>query len=106
DKVRAQVEPLDSQLAQSFIQAAQAVIDALSNAGPLIVRIQLVRQADGRVRVQFSAPSGNTHVIAASTNMIDWGLIGVAVDNGDGTFKFEDGDGCRFPARFYRIISR
>ena len=89
------------------------MIDALSNGTPGStaggepqIRIDnLIRQADGKLRMKFSTPSGKLHVVAASTNMLDWELIGVAVDRGDGTFEFEDTSATRFDARFYRIIS-
>ena len=45
-------------------------------------------------------------MIAASTNLVDWQLIGVATETAFGTFEFEeDAAGAHFPARFYHIIS-
>jgi hypothetical protein len=113
NQIHAQLEPLDAEAARTLIQSAQEVIDVLVNAGPgsipggiLQARFNdLIRQPDGKFRMQFASPSGRIHVVAASTNMLDWELIGVAVDRGDGTFEFEDTSATRFDSRFYRIIS-
>lgn len=109
NKVRSQVEPLDPDLAQALITAAQDVIDTLSNGsgGPTQAVAKfghLQHGADGKVRLAFSAPPG-IHIIAASTNLVNWELIGRAVHVGDGSFGFEDSNAYRFSARFYRIIS-
>jgi len=43
--------------------------------------------------------------VEASTDMVNWEKIGVAVANGDGTFTFEDPNAAKFPNRFYRVVS-
>ena len=96
-------------VAESLIQQAQEVIDILSSGGDSLrgnagARI-LFGQGKDRVRLQFAAAAGKLQVIAASTNLIDWELIGVATENTLGAFEFEDPAAARFPARFYRIIS-
>ena len=112
NKVMAQVTPLDVALAAEFIRLAQEVIDVLNggSAGSASVNgvatnsRRVTRQSNGKVLVQFSAKAGSIQIVAASTNVIDWELIGVAVDRG-GEFEFEDKNAERFPARYYRIIS-
>ena len=105
--MRSQLESSDPTLAQTLIENAQEVIDALNNpAGSNPVRSNLLsREANGKVRVQFSAVTGKSQIVAASTNLVDWELIGVAVDRGNGTFEFEDGGAGHFFTRFYRIVS-
>jgi uncharacterized delta-60 repeat protein len=111
NQVRAQVEPLDAAVAASLIQAAQEVIDALSggatNPGgqPRGRFTSVGHQANGRVQMQFSGEPGPVYILEASTNLVNWEMIGVAVDHGDGTFTFEDPDAARFPNRFYRLVS-
>jgi len=114
NQVLAQLEPLDPEAAQTLIQTAQEVLNTLSNGMPSSspggggqsIRIEnLVRQSDGKLRMKFSTPSLKTYVVAASTNMLDWELIGVAVPGGGGTFEFEDRSAPGFTTRFYRIIS-
>ena len=111
NKVRAQLEPSDPALAASFIQAAQDVIDALTDFAtspsdrPHGKFAPILRQPNGHARLQFSAEPGPTYLLQASTNLVEWELIGVAMDRGDGTFEFEDVNASRFPNRFYRVVS-
>ena len=62
-------------------------------------------QPNGRVQLQFSAEPGRVYIVEASTNLVDWEKIGVAMDQGDGTFTFEDANAAQFPNRFYRLVS-
>lgn len=43
-------------------------------------------------------------VIEASTNLVDWEQIGVAVQCGPDEFEFEDANAARMPTRFHRIV--
>ncbi len=108
NQVQVQVEPIDSELARTLNQTAQDVIDNLSNGGIGAAKTQftgLVKQNNGKIRIQFSTPFAKIHIVAASTNMMDWDLIGVAANRGDGVFEFEDSTASRFTTRFYRILS-
>ena len=62
-------------------------------------------QANGRVRLQFTAKRGPVYIVEASTNLADWEAIGVAKEAGDGWFEFEGLQTGRTPAQFYRIVS-
>ena len=96
--------------ALSLSKAAQEVMDVLSGGntnpgGQPHGRFTTVNhQPNGRVQMQFVAEPGPTYVVEASTNLVDWEMIGVAVDRGDGTFEFEDPNAARFPSRFYRLL--
>jgi hypothetical protein len=111
NQVRAQVEPLDGAAAASLIQAAREVIDALSGGstnpgGRPHGRFTAVgRQANGRVTMQFLAERGPACILEASTNLLDWEMIGVALDHDDGTFEFEDANAARFPSRYCRLLT-
>ena len=111
NKVRAQVGRRDPALAESFIQMAQEIIEALSggqtNPGgrPHGGFTATRHQSNGHFQLQFSAERGAVYLLEASTNLVDLEKIGIAVDHGDGTFSFEDPDAARFPNRFYRIVS-
>jgi uncharacterized delta-60 repeat protein len=111
NKVRAQVAPNDSGLAEAYIEAARQIIDVLSagntNPGgrPRGKFTAVNHQANGRVQLQFSAASGPNQIVEASSNLVDWEMIGVAVAHGDGTFTFEDANASKFPNRYYRVIS-
>ncbi|MBI3849394.1 MAG: immunoglobulin domain-containing protein [Verrucomicrobia bacterium] len=108
NKVGAQVAPSDPTLAQKLNQAAQEVIGILSggcSSDKLHGKIgKLSRNANGKLRMHFTAPPGPVYVIEASTNLIDWEKIGVATDGGSGEFEFEDANAPRMPTRFYRIV--
>ena len=63
------------------------------------------RQANGKMRLHFNAKRGPVYVIEVSTNLVDWEKVGVAADDGNGLFEFEDANSTRAAARFYRIVS-
>ena len=111
NQVRGQVSPLDQSLADSLIQAAQQIIDALTGGatnpgGRLHGQFtSMTRQASGHVRLQFTGQSGALHLIEASTNMVDWELIGAAVPREQGQFEFEESRTAKFMQRFYRVRS-
>jgi len=105
NKVRSEIEPLDPELAQMLIDNAQQMIDALTVIDSKPRLVKLSRHPNGGVHIEFSAPSLNIQVVAASTNLVDWELIGVAHDLGNAAFEFEDRSGTNFETRFYRIIS-
>ena len=49
--------------------------------------IAVNHQANGHVHMQFAAGPAPSLIVEASTNLVNWELIGVAVANGDGTFR-------------------
>jgi uncharacterized delta-60 repeat protein len=110
NKVRAQVASSAPALAEAFIQAAQEIIDALSpsNANPGVrphgTFTAVSHQANGHVRMQFAAGPAPSLIVEASTDLVNWEMIGVAVANGDGTFTFEDPTASKFPKRYYRVV--
>lgn len=108
NKVRAQVAPIDPELAATFIQAAQEAIDGLQRGGSSALAVKvygLKHQPDGKAQLGFSSLAGQVHIVEASTNLVHWETIGVASEQADGTFTFDDPNAARFPNRFYRIVS-
>ncbi|NOS71585.1 MAG: PQQ-binding-like beta-propeller repeat protein [Verrucomicrobia bacterium] len=109
-QVGAQVARHDPELAQTLIQAARDIIDALGGGnthppGGLHCRFTcLTCQPNGRMRMQFSAEVGGTHIIEASTNLVNWEMIGVAAPMPDSRFEFEDAQSGNFSSRFYRVV--
>jgi hypothetical protein len=108
NQVRAQVAPDEPVLAAQWIWGAQEILDALgrdcASAKPRGKIGRLTRHSDGKVTMEFSAPDGQVYAVEASTNLVDWERIGVAVRTGQGAFEFEDPDAARWPARFYRLV--
>jgi len=109
NKTWAQVAPADPALAAEFIQAAQDIVATLDRdcaLAKLRGRISKVhRAADGRVRLAFPASHGSAYLVEASTNLVDWKEIGVAVEGEPGEFEFEDPEASDAPVRFYRVVS-
>jgi hypothetical protein len=62
-------------------------------------------QANGKMHLNFSGIQQQVYIIEASTNLVDWQMIGVAQDQGDGTFDFDDGDAPHMSARYYRVVN-
>ena len=106
-KVAAQLGRSYPALARELVAAAQEVIEALEGrAGGHVVKVHGLRHgADGRTQLNFSGEAGHAQIVEASSNLVDWELIGVAVDEGDGTFSFEDVNAAKVPNRFYRTVS-
>ena len=100
------MSPLDADLGQTFVQAAQAVIDTLAGASKARSRITLVSpQGAGKMRVKGEAAPGARYVVEASTNLADWEMIGVATEAEAGVFEFEDHSATPASVRFYRLMS-
>jgi hypothetical protein len=104
------ITPVDPALAHQLIDAAQQIISAFVareaniTSGPLEPFKSLARQSDGSVRMQFTGIPGQVYVIEASTNLVDWEVIDVPVDMGNGSFEFDDPDSAKYPTRFYRVV--
>jgi len=108
-QVRAQVAPVDPALAEQLIQTAQQVIEALicaSSERPHPRVDKIVRRRGGNVHVHITAPAGQQCLVEASTNLVDWVVLGPATELGDCNFVFEDDQAAGAPARFYRVVTR
>jgi PKD repeat protein len=109
NQVRAQVAPVDSVLAASLIQLAGQIVVALSGgehnpAGkPQAHFTSVTRQSKGAMRMRFTAQTGGLYFIEASTNLLDWEMIGAAAPVADGVFEFEDHQATWFSSRLYRV---
>ena len=51
----------------------------------------------------FEGANGVIYPILASTNLVDWSVIGIATTVAPGQFRFTDASAGQFPARFYRL---
>lgn len=59
----------------------------------------------GTCRILFTATSGHTYAVQATTDMNSWGSIGTPTDLGGNQFQFDDTNASQFPKRSYRITS-
>jgi hypothetical protein len=107
--VRATVARHDPTLANELIQAAQQIINAEVSAMPLRPlppghgRITLDRHG-GRSHLRYSGRAPSFYVIQASTNLVDWQVVGTTMADDVGGLDFEDKDSGKLPFRFYRIV--
>jgi hypothetical protein len=106
NKVIAQISPLDPELAQTLIDAAQSIINALSGGGaPANKTLKATAHGNGKVHLNFSGAHQQVYIIEASTNLVDWEMIGVATDQDAGSFDFDDPASTHMPGRFYRVVT-
>jgi arylsulfate sulfotransferase len=58
--------------------------------------------------LEFSADDARTYVVEASTNLVDWEAIGVALEDEaqGGDYYFEDDQPDESPTRYYRIVTQ
>ena len=108
NKTRAQVARSDPALAETFIRTAQQLVALLgadcSPTRPPAPIAKVRHQANGKLRMGFSAPQGFVYVLEASTNLVDWEKIAVAADCGFGEFECEDVNASQRPTCFYRVV--
>ncbi len=60
--------------------------------------------ADGRIQIEFLGIDGLEYRIEASTNLVDWELIGTATTDAEGKVRLLDPAAGQHPARYYRVI--
>jgi hypothetical protein len=58
----------------------------------------------GQPHLLFSGYPGQSYLVEASTNLIDWEVIGSATDLGNGSFEFFDPNWTNYNACFYRVV--
>ena len=105
NKVNAQLGPIDPLLAQSLFNDAQAIINAIIAGGGGHAKVNVAAdQANGKLRLIFAGIPGQSYTIEASSDMVHWQPIGVANDQGDGTFQFDDSQFGQNRERFYRVV--
>jgi hypothetical protein len=106
NKVSAQVSPLDPPSAVSLLQGSQDVIDVLggrtAHGRPAITAVH--HRAGGKAHLQIMADPRRTYVVQASSNLLDWEMVGVLKVEEDGSAAFDDPQTNRFTQRFYRLI--
>jgi hypothetical protein len=60
--------------------------------------------ADGRIQIEFLGIDGLEYRIEASTNLVDWELIGTATTDAEGKVRLLDSAASQHPLRYYRAI--
>jgi hypothetical protein len=73
---------------------------------PQAVTDLAVTIASGRPHLMFSGSPSQTYLIEASTNLVNWDAIGLAMPSGSGNYDFEDPQEDDFPLRYYRVVTQ
>lgn len=109
NKVQAQLEPDDPDLAAQLITDAQAIIDSLNGGSPAAattVEISAItHDHGGKSQIKVKGPLGRVYVVETSTNMVDWVPVGVATKTTNGDYDFDDAQSQETGSRFYRVVS-
>jgi hypothetical protein len=67
----------------------------------------IVRSESGLPTLQFTADPARTYVVQASSDLVNWSMIGTASpDDETGDFSYQDQAGSGSSARFYRVITQ
>jgi hypothetical protein len=115
NQLRAFEHQIDARLEQpdpaaQLTATADAIIEILTNgcdpAGTLRHQINKIDQlANGKLKLKFRAPHGTVAIIEASTNLIEWEMIGTATEFVPSQFEFEAANNGKLPYQFYRVVS-
>ena len=65
----------------------------------------LVCEPGASTTLRIGGMAGNTYLIQASTNLLDWQVVGSSVADTNGVCEFEDLDSASFRGRYYRVIA-
>jgi hypothetical protein len=103
NQVSAQLGSGDATTAQALIEEAQSIIGAITGGITGPGRIKLTAKADCKLHLNFSGVPGQSYVIEASSDLVTWGRIGMAIDQTNGVFMFDDDIVPNVPARYYRV---
>ena len=57
----------------------------------------------GKVGLQFITLPGESYLLQASTNLVDWVTLRTVKANSDGVIDYEDPNSAAYPARYYRL---
>ena len=58
----------------------------------------------GKMQLQFNGAGSQAYVIQASTNLLDWVILGSSTADTVGNVAFTDQNAGNYPARFYRVV--
>jgi hypothetical protein len=113
NKVKAQLNRKDPALAAALIKSAQDIINMLSG-GISKAAVQASAHSTGRICTVVRQANGNVHLllepgttmpvlIEASSDLVNWKIIGEGVQQPDGSFCFVDGQAQGLGNRYYRV---
>jgi hypothetical protein len=69
----------------------------------LVPTLTLTEGPDAFMTLNCTFQAGRTNTVQASTNLVDWSILGIKVSDTNGAFDFLDPDSIRLPHRFYQV---
>jgi hypothetical protein len=70
------------------------------------IKIKLPHLTTAGMRLEFLAIEGETYVIQASSNLVDWITLGTATADAEGVIVFDDPAASRLSSRYYRVTQQ
>jgi alpha-tubulin suppressor-like RCC1 family protein len=81
---------------------ATATINVVLPSAPQISASQSNWKTNGQFELNFTGRSNAIYRVWASTNLVNWDVLGTAITTSNGWFQFLDFDATNWPQRFYR----
>lgn len=84
---------------------AQRVIDVIRQS-PYVGRLRLQADgANGKLHLKFDGSRNRTYAVLASSDLVNWVQIGLAVPAANGRYEFEQPYSSESPYRYFRVVS-
>jgi len=110
NQIRAQLVARNPELAELLLQDCQEILNVLTggqiNPGgqPHGRRVTLVQKSKSSMRMQYEGQPRTSYIIEASTNLVDWEMIGVMVSDQTGVGIYDDSSATKYESRYYRTV--
>jgi len=93
--------------ATELIAGAGEVITTLNcdSAVHVAAKIQAIKHhPNGKVQLKIKGEAGQSYILEASTNLVDWEAICVVRPDQEGNCRYEDAMAGKHQSRFYRLV--
>jgi hypothetical protein len=107
EKVAQSLDEIAKGTAAAKAGRTENAIEHYQNAWKHAVRLQVkggVLVNGGKVRLHFTALPGESYLVQASTNLVNWIELGTITADANGDIHFEDLNSAACPAKFYRAV--
>jgi hypothetical protein len=102
-QVSAQLGSIDPLTARALIDEAQGIIDTMTGDITKPGKVKITIKSNCRSHLNFSGVHGQVYIIEASLDLVNWEKIGVASNQTNADFIFDDDNAANAPARYYRV---
>jgi hypothetical protein len=88
-----------------FTYRSDRIPDLYSVTPQAVVDLSVTR-SNGQAHLAFSGSALRTYAVQASSNLVNWDLIGTATPSANGNLDFFDSQAGALPARYYRVVTQ